>query len=85
MFSIFAFVLALALSNAWSSRRPRVVAPQTSRGEAQGKLQDDIQTESGAPGPPDFYALRANDLEGNEISMSQFKGSVLYIANVATY
>ena len=90
MLAIFAFVLALALRNASSFRGPRISSTAASQ---SGDLQEQhAQTESDAPGPPTFSAspptfhtLRENDLEGNEVAMSRFKGSVLYITNVATY
>ena len=94
MLAIFVFVLALALRNASSSRGPRISSTAASQsGDSQGVLHEQhARTESDAPGPPTFspspptfHALRENDLEGNEVAMSQFKGSVLYITNVATY
>lgn len=35
--------------------------------------------------PPGFYSLSAQDIDGEDISMSKFQGDVLYITNVATY
>jgi len=39
---------------------------------------------SSAPKPDDIYAIKVQDIIGNNVSMSRYKGKVLLIVNVAS-
>jgi len=81
VFSVFAFVCALAVASAAQASHPK--SPSIEHLDSDVVLPAvllDLASRAGsAPPAAGFYDLQAQDIDGMEMKMSQFAGDVLYV------
>ena len=89
VFSSLAFVVMLAclnLQSAYSPRAERVLSDVAL--DRDGKDVHPVAHRMAGlaqSAPPGFYSLHAQDVAGNDVTMQEYSGKVLYITNVATF